>query len=483
MKKPLPLLTLAGLFFWSIPCNGQPKDFDVVPNKSDPVHGIYSSFDPNGLPLNPKWGQQARDNTLPDPYVSCPASSYTLITDPFFVFSSDDWTASHTYPSCTSVHVTFNGGALCGPHVNFANVTYEGFVTWDKHSGNDDDYDLDVRRADAALYSTTSGGRVDIEFDSDETVDNWDDTNTWWNDFHHKAVDHFYYDESGHPVYDGDVRAAAMINGSRVILIGELGMDTSHRAKTEIHPVYAMFVQVPETDSKRSSWAFFVRNWGDEGFCSDGDQPFETEGNQIKVHIPNVAGELSENLHGGAQNADDDELAPLQASMQPSGDGVLLTFTLLRPAKQSWIVGDYSFVVRRPERLERSMKSPGTTPPPRRDKNPSEETESEERLDSDSRALQARIDKLPADSRIELYRKLQYVTPRKKSSLLKTVVLFEPAKDKDVHPSAPAKTISDRKPRPSGSRASVDLRRQKKIDFIKQFLAEREQKTPPAPVR
>jgi hypothetical protein len=60
---------------------------------------------------------------------------------------------------------------------------------------------------------------------------------------------------------------------------------------------------------------------------------------------------------------------------------------------------------------------------------------------------------------------------------VKTVVLFEPAKDEHVHPSAPAKAIPPRKPGPSGNKSTVELRRQKKIEFIKEYLAEKEKKT------
>jgi len=257
-----------------------------------------------------------------------------------------------------------------------------------------------------------------------------------------------------------------------------LGLDTEHSAKTEMHPVYAMFVQHFSDDDcagRRSCWAFFVRNWGDEGFCSDDDVPFETQEHNIKIMIPNVTGLISENVSDGAQNADEAELSQMQATMAPYGDGVLVTFTLLPPDKQSWFVGDYTFLARktRPFTPRQSISTSAAAPAPQGGRNPSGETEPEERLGPDLQALEARIAKLPADSRIELYRQLQNLTPRKKSFPVKTVVLFEPAKDEGVHPSAPAKAIPSRKAGPS----TVKLRRQKKIEFIKQYLAEKEKKT------
>ena len=470
--KNLPLLlTVVGLsLLWG--CH-HPKDFDVVATKG---------YDLNGLPLNPQWGQQTRrvrpgeQNPLPDPYVSCPVEDDSD--------NPDLWTKSPQYPHCTSFPITFNGGFWCGPHVNFEPITYEGFVTWDHHAF-DDDYDLNVTSPDSALYSTIAS-RVHIEFDSDETVDNWDDTGTWWNRFHHNGVDHCYWkyiNGNWECISDGDAQASAMINGSFVIVIGMLNLDTSHHGKTEIHPVYAMFVRrLPDSDcgGTRVCWAFFVRNWGDEGFCSDDDVPFWAGGHTIKIIIPNVAGLISQNVWEGAQNADEAELSQMQSSMAPSGDGVLLTFTLLPPDKQSWFVGDFTFIAptrTTPVTPRPTISTSAAAQAAQGGRNPSGESEPEERLGPDLQALEARIAKLPADSRIELYRQLQYLTPRKKSSPVKTVVLFEPAKDEHVHPSAPAKAIPPRKPGPSDNKSTVQLRRQKKIEFIKQYLAEKEKKT------
>jgi hypothetical protein len=462
MKNPILFSALISL---ALTCGcGRPKDFDV--NAVEPS-------DPNGLKLNPKWGQQTRsgeENVLPDPYASCPVTSYTTPLDPFFVYSTDDWTKSPQFPNCTSVPVTFNGGSLCGPHVNFENVTYEGTVTWDIH-GFDDDYDLNVRRDDSALYTTTSH-QVHIEFDSDETVDNWDDTRTWWNDFHHNAVDHVTY--QGHnqqPIYDGDAYASAMINGSYVIVIGELGLDCWHSAKAELHPVYAMFVHLLNSDFSRSSWAFFVRNWGDEGYCSDGDQPLETPGYKIKVMIPNVAGLISDNVSKGAQN--DNDLSPMQAEMQPYGDGVLMVFTLLPPDKQSWYVGDLTFVARPPKSTTTVTPAPAN----RDTQKPLATHESEEGLSPELKAIEERLAALPPDSRIELDHELRNLIPRKKPSATRLTVLLDPATDEDVHPGPLKLVIPGRHSRPSGDKPTQTSHRQMKLDFIRHYLAAKDTKT------
>jgi hypothetical protein len=426
-------------------CTGPAKDFDIVTITSDA----------NGLPRNPKWGQQAEHNTIPDPYKSCPIEDDSD--------NVDLWTKSPQYPHCTSFPITFNGGFWCGPHVNFEPITYEGTVFWDHHAF-DDDYDLNVRRDDQALYSTV-GGQAHIEFDSDETVDNWDGTGTWWEKFHHDGVDHYTQIAPGQYVFDGDAHAAAMINGSPVIVIGKLNLDTSHRGKTEIHPIYAMFVRLNSSDFRQSSWTFFVRNWGDEGFCSDDDQPFETREHQIKVKIPNVAGLISNNVSQGAQNQDD--LSAMQASMQPSGDGVLMTFTLLAPDKQSWFVGDLSFIARPPQ----VAGSPTPLAAFTTNQSSGQEEVEEERYGPEVRQLQAKIAKLPGEMRRDLDLQLQRLTPRRKHAPTNLSVLFQPAKDEPVRAVLASKTPSHD---PSGrAKNALSARFQRKVEFVKKYLSEK----------
>ena len=442
----LPMLALVALLSFG-GCKGAPKDFEVMPTTSP---------DPNGFLLNPQWGQQADHRGVPDPYKSCPVEDDSD--------SRELWTQSPQYPHCTSYPVTFNGGALCGPHVNFEPVTYEGTVFWDGQAFWDDDYDLNVRRDDKFLYSTAGGDQVHIEFDSDETVDNWDDTGTWWNDFHHNGVDHYVEVAPLAWAFDGYTQASNMINGSFVIVIGKLGMDTSHHGKTELHPVYAMFVRLKSSDFRRTSWAFFVRNWGDEGFCSDGDQPLETREHQIKIRIPNVAGLISDNVSEGAQNEDD--LSAMHASMQPSGDGVLMTFTLLPPDKQSWFVGDLTFVARPPQNTGAMETESARTSKP----DAGAAGEEDDRLPPDLQALQAGVAKLSGGDRRVLNLELQKIASRKKSVPAKIAVLFEPEKAESAQPYAPPAAPPRTR---GGSKTPLQSRLNQKKEFVRKFLAER----------
>jgi hypothetical protein len=412
------------------------KDFDVW----------APSFDPNGFPLNPKWGKQVRDHTIPSPKDSCPLDDSDTL----------HWTSSPQWPSCTSYPVSFNEGFWCKRHVNFMPVTYEGRVKWGGTGGanwfpaGDSDYELNVERDDQALYST-AGYHAHIEFDSRETVDQWDNTDTWWMRFQF-AVD-----------MGGDSQGRQLINDKHVIVIGLLGMDvyqglghsTSGHGKTELHPVYAMFVRLGDDQrSKQSSWAFFVRNWGNEGFCGEAQMPlgrFDEPTAVIKVLIPNAAQIVSQNIRGGARNADSTELSSMNGSAQRKGTGIELTFNLLEPDKQSWIVGDVTFQ----EPLSVPIEEPEYEIPPQ------------------FQALRAQIDKLPETSRKELRAQLESVIPRTEARRLEVKMIAEPTELRETQPESPG-TVVRKSDLVRPAKDSVgELTRRKQLEVLRKFFAER----------
>src|SRR5437588_138561 len=184
-------------------------------------------FDDNLFSINPTWNYILTNQVPPDPTKLCPVDSDDV----------EKWTAPDG--TCTSQDIYLNqasgwnqfdcwvhGRAIQG-HINWFPVTYQGSLYWDSHSrpGGDDDYNFSMRRSDKALY-TANNDNIHTEFDSDETVDQWDDTNTWWEHFH-DAVDN-----------DDDI-AHAMLKGNYAIVIALLGLDGGHADfKSELHPVY-----------------------------------------------------------------------------------------------------------------------------------------------------------------------------------------------------------------------------------------------------
>ncbi len=141
-------------------------------------------------------------------------------------------------------------------------ATWQGPVTWDGHSspGTDDDYNVNVVPPAAEGLTISSEGHIHSEFDSDETIDHF--RTPWWNSFH-DAVDR------------DDASARAMIDGKLAIVVGLTGLDCEHGCATELHPVYALAIHVNDNPLD-DTWAIFVRNWGNEGYCSQYQHPLDT---------------------------------------------------------------------------------------------------------------------------------------------------------------------------------------------------------------
>lgn len=299
-------------------CRRTPKAMDAVWS-THPDPGT-NTIDENGFALNPLWQQAIVSGQRPDPCAFCPCGNE----------SPSAW---ENATNCTTQAVHNNSSLECFGHWNWSPVAYSGTVFWGGHSNSwydDDDYYFDVNRPDVALATAAGNGDgVHVEFDSEQTVDFWDDTNTWWDDFHHHYVD------------DSDAAARGHIDGKQVFVIGMLGLDKQHGVHTELQPVYAMFVHVQD-DPAQDRWAFFFKNWGNEGYCGDNDEPLEwPTQNVFRVKLRHPVGvgfALGQNvwLYGD----DESERNAQSWTFQTVGDGLLLTFRMRDPSKECGFVGD-----------------------------------------------------------------------------------------------------------------------------------------------
>jgi len=249
----------------------------IGPPSLAPFDLVVEAVDDNGLPLNPKWGDQVRLGTPPDP-LRCPDEE------------PDD-------PSCTN-HFTYRREGLCGfeHHENWFAATYDttfgsdGNLTWELHScpathipPDDDDYTMNLTRPDHAGYASTRNN-IHIEFDSGETIDRFVDDcapncSHWWSDF--KTVvdrDDDTYGCGNHGYY-----ADQFIGTPYAIVSGLVNFDTAHTVHVELHPVWALAINNPVY---YSDWALFVRNWGNQGFCGRGQEFAYFPNNQYTFRLP-----------------------------------------------------------------------------------------------------------------------------------------------------------------------------------------------------
>jgi hypothetical protein len=230
------------------------------------------NLDANTLMYNPTWSWQLRPANLgqtpntsichnfsvrgstlgiPDPYLS---PSFADCTD-----QADDNSVDMRQMCQWSGQ--FSGGF--GGHVNWFPVTVEGTAGWGDNSDwiqeifGDDDYTFSFTNDQPGNPLGVNGRPgLHVEFDASETIDHF--TNSEWAAFH-QAVN------------DSNKDLAEQYFDGHTILTGMYGLDTDHM-KAELHPLFAIATRRDthnfENSAGDEAWLMFVRNVGDEGFCS-----------------------------------------------------------------------------------------------------------------------------------------------------------------------------------------------------------------------
>lgn len=287
--------------------------------------------DQNGFWVSPNWAWQSSHANLPDPKPLC---------GNFAVQNSDDPLhppMSLGQPPCTSQHtdidypygfhdlicVNFGGdqGSLHG-HVNWRPAVYSGDLLYEELTPifqlGDGDFNFSLIPENSAGLTRYNGAvyeshrlALGIEFDSSEMKPRWH--SHWWQLF-------LSADDAERRRMVGGTPA----RGSHAIVWGLLGLDSEHFAHSELHPVYAMAIEDPTSTTDDDIWRFFVRNWGNEGFCSQFQH--NLAGNQSMVLFIPRPGARSADLGGATVVASSP--AGLRWSFAPVADGVVLTFQL-----------------------------------------------------------------------------------------------------------------------------------------------------------
>jgi hypothetical protein len=337
---------------WWQQCNDLPDAWIVLAIQHDCaasaepacVHGraldlVVDKTDGNGFPENPDWVYTRLTGTPPDPVDVCGWS--TRIGG----FPVDDASL------CASTVTRHDGSGACtqagtpgglAGHMNWADrpVAYSGWIWWEGHDYYyDDDYTLNMAALNASKQATGSlfvNGQFNpqVEFDSSETIDQFDGVR-FWNDFHH-AVDN--EDQRLHTANATVAGAKSPSDffpgGTEAIVIGQLGLDCGHSCGTELHPAWAFFLHV-KNDPKDDVWAFFMRNWGNEGFCSTNEHK-PASAREFTVRLPRLwAGgvELTAETRVGMNYPG----SPYSLQMAAGGDGADFGVTL-PPADDHGIV-------------------------------------------------------------------------------------------------------------------------------------------------
>lgn len=241
-----------------------------------PLNLYSTSRDASNIVLNPKWGLQLIFHPNESGYY--PKISETGALLPIKLESPTGFPPV----SCTQ-QLTWNNSDVCCCHHNWFPVTYQGAIEWHGHDPQfplgDDDYNFLLYPTDGAGSTSSLSHYIKLEFDSDETVD--DMTTTWWDTFHH-LVD----SEVFSLLTTGKDPAIDAVQNKPAIVTGVFGVDCAHDCDSEVHPVYAMTINIDGSDPLRDTWATFVRNWGNEGYCGSNDLQVVFPSSRYIVRVP-----------------------------------------------------------------------------------------------------------------------------------------------------------------------------------------------------
>lgn len=293
-----------------------PAPFDLISN----------SQDDNGFLLNPQWAWQRQNpGAVPDPDLIC-QQIQPCTTQPT---DYDAPPPEHQgFGLCGAVFPLMGGNG----HLNWTTATYTGTLTFHDHSGGltgDDDYNLQLFVPDNAGLTVGNmtgepAGSMWLEFDSDETIDNWH--SRFW-DGVHQAVD----------------KGQKPFQQQYAIVTGLLGLDTEHNSHTELHPVFALAERYASTTSTET-WGIFVRNQGNEGFCSHLLHTVDFPEGKYTFHLPWRTGATSVRYDISDFERNDQTISGPVVSAIPPGSaagaaGVLVSFTLPPPSGNHMING------------------------------------------------------------------------------------------------------------------------------------------------
>ena len=228
-----------------------------------------TGVDDNGLPLNPLWSFQVEHpGQVPNFQASC----------------APDRVVFPALPTCTSQATSFdeNTGALdtfveqfayCNTsdtvfdgHINWQRVTYLGALYFRAFSGewpDDDDVNFgletDGQNGQTAAFEGPDTG-IGLEFKNSDTLANYNAV-VWSN-----------LETPPGLISLGGSNPKVFGQGEPAVVTGLMGIDGVHIGYTELHPTFALAVEVAFDQAsyggQDQTWAFFIRNAGNEGSCA-----------------------------------------------------------------------------------------------------------------------------------------------------------------------------------------------------------------------
>lgn len=284
-----------------------------------------------------------------------------------------------------------NGNGDDAGHLNWEEAAYTGTITWRpgspspknyrevlEWSGNwpqDNDYNLSLKPPDAPRLPYLAGvtppqeGSIGLEFLSNETIDQFSGALPWWKALH-AATDLTLAPIPQAAAYGNQWLIDHLLE-HRIVALGTMGLDLVHGSPaSEIHPVHGLAIEEngPPADPASDTWAFFIRNWGNEGFCSTDQVNLDEHTVVLRLPPPpglggGLPGQLPEvtwqsGAAGGASTA--------RVGVSADGTTVLIA-NLPEPNQHGWVAGEITlhWPTTGPVRATPHPTVPPTAPRPR----------------------------------------------------------------------------------------------------------------------
>lgn len=340
---------LTGCFWRRHPEPWAPNPIHVPPQVTGEFNLLWDSTDGNGFPSNPYWeAQTARyqavlppltdpqhDACIQRPYLKAPGGpgQESCTVQDTVIDTPDDF---------PNVLCFFYPGSTVHGHVNWVAASANGYLSW-LNLADDWDYNFRLvpKEQDTAPQQerglTTNNNRVsdgisprymELEFASSEVGDQF--RTPWWQGLAN-LVDPLDLPALAKYIHPADPRQDPF-----AVTAGLFGLDCEHDCRSEFHPVYALAIQVDENPSS-NTWAIFVRNWGDEGFCSSLNHEINLVDRKMTLLLPwpgakGLKAEVEQISPGAVPPA-----VGLLQDDQGKGEGTLVTFTLPQPSERGLI--------------------------------------------------------------------------------------------------------------------------------------------------
>jgi hypothetical protein len=350
MRTSQRCLSVAFVLFCTIVLSGclRPKPWTPNPLPTPPppdaaeFNVMWDNGDPNGFPKNPYWSAQAVAPTqLPplqgdkydDKCVQQPNLTASEVTPGKEACTTQPTVLDQPY-FFPNVLCFLEPGSVLHGHVDWTIASATGYVSWLNLA---DDWDYNFRFIPAPETTPPQENRgittnnnfigsvryIEIEFASSEVADQFQ--TPWWQGLA-QQVDSLKWD--GLPGY---IHPSNKDQEPFAVVAGLFGLDCEHDCRSEFHPVYALAIQLTE-DARANVWEIFVRNWGNEGFCSSLNHELNLKGQKLSLLLPwSGATALTAKLDQIYPSGSTPVVGLLQDQSR-KGLGALVTFTLPPPS-------------------------------------------------------------------------------------------------------------------------------------------------------